>query len=303
MRFALVRAGLGLLLAVAVAPAATLKIGTYNVENYGPANRMTAAGYRQDYPKPEEAKRALRDVIRAMDADLLFLQEMGGPAHLEELRRDLAAEGLPYAHATVLEAGDDDRHIALLAKQPPRAVVPHRELRFKYFGAMTEVKRGLLEVRLATASGEITVWALHLKSRYTDRPDDPQSAKRRAGEATVIRNHILTQFPDPATARFLVLGDFNDAKASAPVRYLLKRGRTVIAKLLPAADSRGESWTYHYGKEDTYQRVDHILVSRGLRSSVQGGRAVIHDGPQTRNASDHRPVWVTLEIPEPAAAR
>ena len=106
MSFAAVRVGLGFLLAVAMASGTTLKIGTYNVENYGPANRMTAAGYRKDYPKPEEAKRALRDVIRAMDADLLFLQEMGGPAHLEELRRDLAAEGLNYAHATVLAAAD-----------------------------------------------------------------------------------------------------------------------------------------------------------------------------------------------------
>jgi len=303
MRFAAVRVGLGFLLAVTVAPAASLKIGTYNVENYGPANRLTAAGYRKDYPKPEEAKRALRDVIRAMDADLLFLQEMGGPAHLEELRRDLAAEGLPYAHATVLEAADDDRHIALLARQAPLAVVPHRDLQFKYFGEMTAVKRGLLEVRLATASGEVTVWALHLKSRYTDRPDDPLSAKRRAGEATVIRNHILTRFPDPASARFLVLGDFNDAKNSAPLRYLLKRGNKVIAHLLPAADSRGETWTYCYGKEDTYQRVDHVLVSPGLRPWVQGGRAVIYDGSPTRKASDHRPVCVTIEIPESAAGR
>jgi endonuclease/exonuclease/phosphatase family metal-dependent hydrolase len=303
MRFAAVRVGLVFLLAVAMASAATLRIGTYNVENYGPANRMTAAGYRKDYPKPEEAERALRAVIRAMDADLLFLQEMGGPAHLEELRRDLAAEGLTYAHATVLEAADDDRHIALLARQSPLAVVPHRELRFKYFGEMAEVKRGLLEVRLATASGEITVWAVHLKSRYTNRPDDPLSAKRRAGEAMAIRNHILARFPDPTSARFLVLGDFNDAKASAPVRYLLKRGDTVIAHLLPAADSRGETWTYFYGKEDTYQRVDHILVSPGLRTFVQGGCAVIQDGPETKRASDHRPACVTLEIPEPVAGR
>jgi endonuclease/exonuclease/phosphatase family metal-dependent hydrolase len=303
MRFAAVRVGLGFLLAVTVASAATLRIGTYNVENYGPANRLTDAGYRKDYPKPEEAKRALREVIRAMDADLLFLQEMGGPAYLEELRRDLAEEGVHYAHATVLEAADDDRHIALLAKQPPLAVVPHRQIQFNYFGKITEVKRGLLEVRLATASGEITVWALHLKSRYTHRPDDPLSAKRRAGEATAIRNLILTRFPEPSSAKFLVLGDFNDAKNSAPVRYLLKRGETVISHLLPATDSRGETWTYFYGKEDTYQRVDHILVSPGLRTLVQGGQGMIQDGPETRKASDHRPLCVTLEIPEAAGGR
>src|ERR1035437_9740564 len=66
-----------------------LTIATYNVENYGPANRMTDAGYRQDYPKPEAEKRALRTVIRELNADVLVLQEMGGKPYLDELRRDL----------------------------------------------------------------------------------------------------------------------------------------------------------------------------------------------------------------------
>jgi hypothetical protein len=55
-------------------------------------------------------------VIRALDADLLVLQEMGGQAYLEELRRDLATEGLDYPHAFLLEADDGQRHVALLAK-------------------------------------------------------------------------------------------------------------------------------------------------------------------------------------------
>jgi endonuclease/exonuclease/phosphatase family metal-dependent hydrolase len=77
----------------------------------------------------------------------------------------------------------------------------------------------------------------------------------------------------------------------------------VISHLLPATDSRGETWTYFYGKEDTYQRVDHILVSPGLRTLVQGGQGMIQDGPETRKASDHRPLCVTLEIPEAAGGR
>ena len=42
--------------------AETLTVATYNIENYGPANRVTEAGYRKDYPKPEPEKRALRGV-------------------------------------------------------------------------------------------------------------------------------------------------------------------------------------------------------------------------------------------------
>lgn len=284
---------------VAVADAETLKIATLNVENYGAADRVTTEGYRKDYPKPEAAKRALRTVMRGLDADVLVLQEMGLRPYLEELKRDLATEGLIYTEAVLLEAGDADRHVALLAKRPLKAVVQHTDLTFKYFDLEAAVvKRGLLEVTIATPSGNITIWAVHLKSRYTERPDDPTSAKRRGGEATAIRDRVLQKFPDPQAARFLILGDFNDVKSSAAVRYMAKRGKTVIAELLPVSDSRGESWTYFFRKEDTYQRVDHVLVSPGLMPAVRGGRATIYDGPGSLEASDHRAVKVTLEVSE-----
>lgn len=285
------------LLAILIAGAEQLKIATFNVENYGAADRVTEAGYRKGYPKPEAAKQALRTVLRALDADVLVLQEMGPRPYLEELKRDLAAEGLNYPETVLLEADDADRHVALLAKRPLKNVVQHTDLTFKYFDLETaEVKRGLLEATVATSAGDITVWAVHLKSRYTERPDDPTSAKRRGGEATAIRDRILARFPDPTVSRFVVLGDFNDVKSSAAVRYMLKRGKTVIAELVPASDSRGESWTHAFRKEDVYQRVDHVLVSPGLKPAVKDGRAEIYDGPGALEASDHRAVVVTLEI-------
>lgn len=284
-------------LAVAWAPAETLRIATYNVENYGTADRVIAAGYRRDYPKPEAAKAALRAVIRAVAVDVLILQEMGGPAYLEELRRDLRAEGLDYAFGLVLDGDDENRHLAVLARQQPIAVTPHADLTFRYRGGEGRLKRGLLELTLATSAGQVTVWGLHLKSRFTDHPDDPMSAKRRAGEATAIRDLILARNPDPTAARFVILGDFNDGRTSQAVRFMGKRGKTTIADLLPATDSRGETWTYAYRKEDTYQRVDHILVSAGLRPLVAGGKAEICDVPETMGASDHRPVVVTLQLP------
>ena len=101
---------------------------------------------------------------------------------------------------------------------------------------------------------------------------------------------------DPAAARFLVLGDCNDGKAGKAVQRLLRRGKTEVARLLPAADARGETWTHAYRKEETYSRVDHILVSPGLSASVRGGVARIYGGAEATSASDHRPVVVTLEL-------
>lgn len=290
-------AGLVWWLGTALAPAETLRIATYNVENYGAADRVIAAGYRRDYPKPESAKTALRAVIRALAADVLILQEMGGPAHLEELRRDLRAEGLDYPFGQVIDGDDENRHLAVLARQKPRTVKSHADLTFRYRGGEGRLKRGLLEVTLATSAGDITIWGLHLKSRFSDHSDDPLSAKRRAGEATAVRDLILATFPDPRAVRFLIMGDFNDGRNSQAVRFIGKRGKTTIAELLPVADSRGETWTYAYRKEDTYQRVDHILVSPGLLPLVADGKGEICDVPETMSASDHRPVVVTLGVP------
>jgi endonuclease/exonuclease/phosphatase family metal-dependent hydrolase len=274
----------------------TLTIATYNIENYTAADRMTEAGYRRDYPKPETEKQALRAVIRGLNADVLVLQEVGPAAYLDELRRDLKAEGLDYPHAVLLEGPDADRHIALLARRAPKAVRQYAGLEFIYFGVPEKVKRGLLEATFPTAAGDVTLFALHLKSRFTDRTDDPQSAIRRSSEATAVRDTVLRRFPEPATARFLILGDCNDAKDSKAVLRLLKRGSTEIARLLPAADARGETWTHAYRKEDSYSRVDHIMVSPGFHAAVADGRASIYDAPGVREASDHRPVVVTLKL-------
>ena len=281
---------------VARLPAETLTVATYNIENYTAADRVTEAGYRQDYPKPEAAKQALRAVLRALDADVLVLQEMGPRPYLEELRRDLRTEGLDYPQAVLLEAADDARHVAVLAKRPFKSVTPHTELDFKYFDGRERVKRGVLEVVLATGAGDVTLWAVHLKSRFTERPDDPNSALRRAGEAVAIRDLILKRHLNPQTARFAVLGDFNDGKTSRPIRAFLERGKTAITELLPAADSRGEMWTRAYTKEDSYERPDFILVSPGLKPFVRDGAAKIDDRPETRAASDHRPVVMVLEL-------
>ena len=286
----------GLLVFLPCLRAETLTIATYNVENYVTADRMVEGTYRQGYPKPETEKQALRAVIRALDADVLALEEMGPRPYLEELQHDLAGDGLAYPYAEVLEASDDARHVAVLSRRPFVAVTKHTDLTFPYFGARETVKRGLLEVRFATEAGEVTVFIVHLKSRFTDRADDPNSALRRLGEATAVRDRVLKIFPEPQTARFLIVGDCNDSAGSKPLRVLAKKGKTEIAKIFLAVDSHGERWTHFYKKEAIYSGVDHALVSAKLQAAVVGGAAKICDKPETAMASDHRPVVVNLNL-------
>jgi endonuclease/exonuclease/phosphatase family metal-dependent hydrolase len=274
---------------------AALTVATYNVENYTVADRMVDGVFRPAYPKPEREKAALRQVIAGLAPDILALQEMGPPPFLDELQRDLKRHGQDYPYGTVLEAADADRHVAVLSKVPFKQVRRHAAVPVALFGKKEVVKRGVLEVTFAAAGGDFTLFVIHLKSRRTERKDDPEGNEQRLAEAAAVRDLVLARFPDPAAARFIVCGDWNDTRGSKSVKALVRRGETELGEILRAADSRGESWTYYYRREDSYDRIDFVLVSPGLQPQVEDGRARVYDGPGTSTASDHRPVVVKIK--------
>lgn len=284
-----------LLFLFAVTAAQALTVATYNVENYLVADRMVDGVYRPAYPKPEAEKTAVQRVIRAIAPDVLALQEMGTPPFLEELQRDLRQQGADYPYATVLEAGDPERHVAVLSKLPFKEVRRHAAVPVTFLGQKDVVKRGVLEVTFATAAGDVTLFVIHLKSRRTERPDDPEGNAQRLAEAEAVRDLVLTRFPEPATAKFLVCGDWNDTRSSKPVKALARRGKTELGEILRVADSRGETWTHFFRRDDAYSRIDYVLVSPGLKPLVAGNRATIHDGPGSLTGSDHRAVFVQLD--------
>jgi len=276
-------------------PGAKLRLATYNLGNYNATGRMTSEGYLRNYPKAEESKLALRRVIRALGADLLALQEIGSQAHLEELRRDLLAEGTEYAHAQVPEgAPDTERRLGILSRLPLEKVKLHSDPLVRIDGLETPLKRGILEVSLRLPQGLLTLWILHLKSRIPAEGDS-LSSRRRAAEAVALRDLVLRQHPDPRSQLFALLGDFNDSRGSRPLRAVQDKGSTPIAELLEAEDSRGERWTHYNARDDSYERLDHILFSKGLFATLRSKpRARIVDAPGTLTASDHRPVFVDL---------
>lgn len=292
---------LAILLAhVAALPAsAALTVAAYNVENYTLADRMVDGVYRAAYPKPEKEKAALRQVIAGLAPDILAIEEMGPQAYLDDFQRELKRAGQDFPHAVVLESADADRHVAVLSKVPFKEVRRHAKVPLAYFGQPEVVKRGVLEVVFATTAGDFSVFVVHLKSKHTERKDDPESALQRALEAEAVRDLVLARYPDPAKAKFIVCGDWNDTQTSRPVRAMQKRGETVIGEILPAADSRGEGWTHFFRRELTYSRIDYLLVSPALKALVAGGAAKIWDGPGARGASDHRAIYLQLKV-EPA---
>ncbi len=281
------------LAAAGPAGAETIRVATYNVENYLVMDRWVEKQerWRPAYPKPEREKTALREVIHAVAPDVLALQEMGPPPFLEELRRDLRREGLDYPYAHVLEAEDEARHVAVLSRLPFREVVGHVDPDFPYFGERTRIKRGLLEVRFETSGRPWSLFTLHLKSKWTEREDDPQAAAKRTGEATAARNRILERVDPAAGDLFLIAGDFNDTRDTPPLRRFFRRGDLTLSVPVEAADSRGHTWTQHWERQDLYSRIDFILASPALKERLVPEGHGVYDGPGYRTASDHRMVW------------
>jgi len=283
-------------LAPALVASAALSVASYNVENYLVSDRLVDGVYREAYPKPEAEKTALRQVIKAMNVDILLVQEMGTQVYLDELQRDLKTDGVDFSYTTLLKAADPERHVAVLSKIPFKQISPHASVPVRLRGKQDQVKRGVLEISFATSEGELTLFLIHLKSRRTEQDDDVESRQQRLQEAVAVRDLVLARFPTPAKAMFMICGDWNDTRNSKPVKALQKRGETVLGELVWAADSRGENWTHRFRKEDTYSRIDYFLASPPLKSFIRNGRGQVYDGPGVNEASDHRPVMVTLNL-------
>ncbi len=287
-----------LLLLSPFANGAEVRVATLNLENYLVQDRWVEGRWRPDHPKPESEKDAIRRAISEINPDILALQEMGPAPFLLEFKRDLSDDGLDYPHAILLEADDPNRHLAVLSRIKPVEVIRHTDPDFPYEGERLRIKRGLLEVVFPAGDREEQTWSLfvvHLKSRWSDVDSDPKSSERRTKEAQAARNRLLERYPE-GEGLYLIAGDFNDHRSSAPLRRFLQRGAVEISRMVESYDSRREKWTYHYEKFDVYERVDFFLASRQLFPLIKDGAGTIFDHLYVRQGSDHRPLYIDLDF-------
>ena len=280
--------------------AQTFRVATYNVENYIDA----PAGTRP--LKSPEAKAKIREGLRAINADVVAFQEMGSTNALLELRASLKAEGLDYPHWEHVTGWDTNIHVAVLSKFPITARRPHTNESFLLFGRRFRVSRGFAEVDVQVNNNySFTLITTHLKSR---RPvPEADEAELREQEAILLREKvdaILAKKPD---ANLVVLGDFNDTKDTKSTRTIIGRGRTALIDTRPAErngdnqpnpnprfEPRNITWTHHYGKEDTYSRIDYILLSRGMAGEWIKDESFVLSIANWGVGSDHRPVAATF---------
>ena len=276
-----------------------IRVASFNLQNYLIMDRVVEGKWKRDYPKPEKEKRALRAILKDINADVVAFQEIGERPFLNELWMDLnVTNGPVYPHAIWMPAGDPEevRHLALFSKIPMSSVKMHHDIEFPYFDGRKTPDRGVLEVTFDSSGTKWKLFNLHLKSKWTERKDDPEATIRREKEARAIRDYLRKSNPPESNPHYLVVGDFNDHRHSSTLRRFLKVNDTALTSMMACEDSRGHRWTHHWAKADSYSRFDYILATPLMRARQVPRSAKIADGPNSVLASDHRLIFVDFQF-------
>ena len=280
--------------------AQSFRVGTYNLENYieqpsGTRPAKTAAG-----------KAKIRESIRALKADVLALQEVGGTNAFFELRASLKAEGMDYPFWEHVTGWDTNIQVAILSQLPITARRPHTNESFLLFGRRFRVSRGFAEVDIKVNERySFTLITAHLKSR---RPvPEADEMELREQEALILRQKVDARLAANPNANVILAGDLNDSKDARSTRGIIGRGKTALTDLRPAErngddqpnpnpryEPRNVTWTHHYGKEDTYGRIDYLMVSRGMLREWNEKETYVLAIPNWGIGSDHRPLVATF---------
>jgi endonuclease/exonuclease/phosphatase family metal-dependent hydrolase len=286
----------GMLLTNTLDGAESFRVATYNLENYLDEPAGTRA------IKSTEARAKIRESLRALKADVVALQEIGRTNALLELRASLKAEGADYPFWEFVRGWDTNIHVAVLSRFPIAARRPATNESFLLFGRRFRVSRGFAEVDIRVNEKYLfTLMTAHLKSR---RPvPEADEAELREQEAILLRERIDARLKANPNLNLVVIGDFNDTHDSRSTRAVIGRGRHALIDTRPAerngdnqpnANPRYEprhiTWTHHYGKEDTYSRIDYIMVSRGMGREWNAKETYVLALPNWGVGSDHRPI-------------
>jgi endonuclease/exonuclease/phosphatase family metal-dependent hydrolase len=302
MRVRLICFSLSILLLAfdAFGAASTFRIATYNLNNYIDVATNNRAA------KSDASKTKIKQSLLAIKADVVALQEIGTTNALMELCNALASVGLKYPYREHARGHDPIINVAVLSRYPITARRSHTNESFLLYGRRLRVSRAFAEVDISlTPQYSFTLITAHLKSRRIAPEGD--EGEIRLEEAKILREIISQRLSATPNLNLVVLGDLNDVKDSPTVRTIMGRGNTALIDTRPAERNGDDqphenprfdppwiTWTHYYGKEDSYSRVDYILLSAGMAKEWKAADSFVLATPNWGLGSDHRPVVATF---------
>jgi endonuclease/exonuclease/phosphatase family metal-dependent hydrolase len=279
------------------------RVVSYNLENY-----LDQPTESRRFTKSAQAKAQIRTNLKALRPDVIALQEVGQPSALLELQRSLKAEGIDLPHYEFVRGWDTNIHVCVLSKFPIVARRPHTNDTYLLSGRRFHVSRGFAEVDIQPAANyKFTLLVAHLKSQRTGPEAD--EAEMRAEEAKLLRAKVDARFAANPNVNLIVCGDLNDNYNADPIKAVIGRGKHALRDTRPAERNgddqpnainprwfpRNVAWTHYYGMEDSYSRLDYILVSPGMTREWVEEETFVLTMPNWGIGSDHRPIVATFD--------
>ena len=185
---------------------------------------------------------------------------------------------------------------------------PHTNDSFLLSGRRFRVSRGFSDVDIKVNDRyEFTLIGAHLKSRRSVPEGD--EAELRYEEAKILRTIVDRKLAANPKANVVVLGDFNDTYNTKAIKEIVGRGTDKLVDTRPAERNgdnqpnptnsryspRNVTWTYYYGVDDTYSRIDYLMLSPGMAREWSKEQTFIPTLANWGIASDHRPLLATFE--------
>jgi endonuclease/exonuclease/phosphatase family metal-dependent hydrolase len=279
-----------------------IRVATYNLENY------VDTATRSREAKSDASKAKVHELLKRLDPDILAVEEIGGETALQHLQSSLKREGLVYPEYEHVTGFDTNVTIGVLSRWPIVTRRSHANESYLLQGRRLRLTRGIIDVEVETpGKHKLRVLAAHLKSKRQSSVADEEDM--RTQEGLRLRQLVEEHLSRDSQAALAVLGDLNDTKDSLTVRTVIGRGKAALVDVRPAeplgdvtiravgkAESRVVTWTHYYAKEDSYERIDFILVSPALAKFLDRSNTYVLAVPDWGEASDHRPILATFDV-------
>lgn len=260
----------------------TITIGTFNIEWLGD-------GIDDKNPRDEEDYKNIAYVIKESEADFLALQEVENKAALERILGYLP----DYSYHLTDISGD--QQLACLYKKSLQVdkIGEYSPLSFD-----TRLKPGLV-LHLKKGKAIIPVMIVHFKATSSKLFTDEENTVARSlryRQAMAVYHWADSVMNKAMRKELIILGDFND---------YIKSTDDSTNTLLPLTSSKNLIFVTKLLTSCKYKKqksIDHIVVSKGLKSKLRNNSTRMYDFkiilPDSKilRISDHCPVLVELNF-------